>query len=211
MFYLIIHGTNNLFIVNKINSIVPIVPRFNGFPIHSFFVRNYLVDFLWCTSLTIILSTIYENKYIILSLIFAVTLESLQFISPHLGTFDFFDILLYLITGGIFLIFRYIKLKKTWRFSLFFTIFKIKGVSMSFNKKTTSQEISAMAAKILSDKNSSKTARSLAGSALSQSEKGKQTGAEMENLASTVLKSLKYNRTTQTLAGSVLAQANKER
>ena len=82
---------------------------------------------------------------------------------------------------------------------------------MSFNKKVTSSRISTMAANVLSDKASSKTAKSLAGSALSQVEKGKQTGDKMEDLASVVLKSSKYNETTKSLAGAVLSQSNKER
>jgi hypothetical protein len=79
------------------------------------------------------------------------------------------------------------------------------------NKKETSQEIASMAAKTLTDKNASATAKKLAGSALSQSNSSKQTGAELEDLASKVLKSSKYSDDTKSLAGSVLSQSNKER
>ena len=61
------------------------------------------------------------------------------------------------------------------------------------------------------DENSSKTAKILAGSALSQVQKGKQTGSKVEDLASKVLQSPKYSDKTKSLAGSVLSQSNKER
>ena len=52
---------------------------------------------------------------------------------------------------------------------------------MSVNKKMTSKSIASLAAKTLRDKNASKTAKELAGSALSQKVKSHQTGAEMED------------------------------
>lgn len=79
------------------------------------------------------------------------------------------------------------------------------------NKKKTSDNLASKAAKILSDKNSSATAKKLAGSALSQSNSDKQTGSELEDFASKVLKSPKYNDDTKSLAGSVLSQSNKSR
>ena len=63
----------------------------------------------------------------------------------------------------------------------------------------------------LKDKNSSKVAKSLAASAISQTNTNKQTGAEMETKASNVLKSDKYSDTTQSLAASILSQSNKEK
>lgn len=82
---------------------------------------------------------------------------------------------------------------------------------MSKNKKTTSDEIASLASKILTDKNSSQTAKSLAASALAQKDSNKQTGSDMEDKASKVLKSDKYNDDTKKLAASVLSQSNKER
>lgn len=82
---------------------------------------------------------------------------------------------------------------------------------MGTNKKVTSERISSLASQILNDDNSSKTAKTLAGSALSQAEKGKQTGSKVEDLASKVLQSPKYSDKTKSLAGSVLSQSNKER
>jgi hypothetical protein len=79
------------------------------------------------------------------------------------------------------------------------------------NKKTTSDKIASLAAHILHDNNASETAKSLAGSALSQVNKGNQTGGQLEDLASKVLQSNKYSHETKELAGSVLSQSNKQR
>lgn len=82
---------------------------------------------------------------------------------------------------------------------------------MSTNTKKTSEQVSSLAGQTLLDKTSSKTAKILAGSALSQVQKGKQTGSQIEDLASKVLKSPKYSDKTKSLAGSVLSQSNKKR
>ena len=82
---------------------------------------------------------------------------------------------------------------------------------MSTNTKKTSEQVSSLASQTLLDENSSKTAKILAGSALSQVQKGKQTGSKVEDLASKVLQSPKYSDKTKSLAGSVLSQSNKER
>ncbi len=79
------------------------------------------------------------------------------------------------------------------------------------NKKQTSDEIASVASQVLRDKNSSKIAKSLAASALSQTNTSNQTGGDMETKASNVLKSDKYNDMTQSLAASILSQSNKER
>ena len=79
------------------------------------------------------------------------------------------------------------------------------------NTKQTSDDIASLASKVLRDKNSSQIAKSLAASAISQTNTNKQTSAEMEKKASNVLKSDKYSNTTHSLAGSVLSQSNKER
>lgn len=86
-----------------------------------------------------------------------------------------------------------------------------KEKSMSKNTKKTSSGVAALAAQTLKDKNSSATAKKLAGSALSQASSGNQTGAEMETFASQVLQSNKYATDTKKLAATVLSQANKER
>ena len=82
---------------------------------------------------------------------------------------------------------------------------------MAKNKKKTASKVASQAAKTLQDPHSSKTAKKLAASALSQSNTSNQTGAEMEDFASNVLKSSKYNNETKSLAGSVLSQSNKKR
>ena len=81
----------------------------------------------------------------------------------------------------------------------------------SKNTKETSKKVASKAGEVLSDPNASKTAKTLAASALSQRKSKKQTGSDTESLASTVLKSSKYNKTTKSLAATVLSQSNKER
>lgn len=82
---------------------------------------------------------------------------------------------------------------------------------MSKNGKQTTGRIASLAAQTLHDKNASKTAKSLAASALSQRSSSNQTGSIVEGLASKVLRSEKYADSTKELAGSVLSQANKTR
>lgn len=79
------------------------------------------------------------------------------------------------------------------------------------NNKKTSKEIASLASDTLRDSNSSATAKTLAGSALSQVNKSNQTGSELESLASKVLQSSKYSENTKILAGSILSQSNKKR
>ncbi len=79
------------------------------------------------------------------------------------------------------------------------------------NKKITSEKIASLASDVLKDKNASDAAKSLAGSALSQVNKGNQTGSKLEDLAAVVLHSPKYRKEKKELAGSVLSQSNKKR
>ncbi|MBW5832011.1 hypothetical protein ACVST5_02500 [Yersinia enterocolitica] len=82
---------------------------------------------------------------------------------------------------------------------------------MSRNNKKTSASVAAQAAKILKDPNASPLEKSLAGSALSQSNTDNQTGVHMEDVAAQVLAKPESSEKAKTLAGSVLAQANKKR
>ncbi len=79
------------------------------------------------------------------------------------------------------------------------------------NKKTTSPSIASLASKVLQDSQASNAAKSLAGSALSQVNKGNETGKQLEHLASTVLNSDKFNEASKALAGSILSQSDKKR
>lgn len=79
------------------------------------------------------------------------------------------------------------------------------------NNKTTSSKVASNAAKTLNDPGASAAAKKLAGSALSQANKGSQTGAEMEDFAAKVLASNKYSDQTKEFAASVLSQSVKER
>lgn len=79
------------------------------------------------------------------------------------------------------------------------------------NKKSSAPKISQLASSILRNPSSSETAKSLAGSVLSQVDSSKQTGEKLEDLASKVLNSNKYSEDTKSLAGSVLSQSEKGR
>lgn len=80
---------------------------------------------------------------------------------------------------------------------------------MGKNSKQSSPPVAHIAAATLNDPGASKTAKSLAGSVVSQTHTGKQSGPSMESLASKVLQSPKYSAETKTLAGSVLSQSSK--
>lgn len=82
---------------------------------------------------------------------------------------------------------------------------------MSKNNKETSKKIASNAAKTLADPNASKIQKSLAGSALAQSNTNKQTGKAMEKKASNALKNPNSAAKTKQLAGSVVSQSNKKR
>lgn len=82
---------------------------------------------------------------------------------------------------------------------------------MAKNLKRTSKEVASMAAKFLSDTNSSKIKKHLSGSVLAQSRTSKQTSKEMESELSAILHSSKYDKDTKTLAGSLLSQSDSSR
>lgn len=77
------------------------------------------------------------------------------------------------------------------------------------NKKTTSGSVASTASKVLLNPNSSKPAKQLAGSALSQVNKGNETSKKIETLAGKVLDSPKSSDVDKQLAASVLSQSNK--
>jgi hypothetical protein len=77
--------------------------------------------------------------------------------------------------------------------------------------KKTSDDIASKAGQILGDDNSSKIAKTLAASALSQVDKSKKTGSDVEEKAAKALQSNKYSKQTKSMAGSVLSQSDKTR
>ncbi len=82
---------------------------------------------------------------------------------------------------------------------------------MSRNNKITSSPVVSTASEVLRSTTASATAKSLAGSALSQRVPSHQTGGKIEELAGGVLDSAKYSATTRSLAGSVVSQSDKNR
>ena len=108
--YISLHGTKTLFIVAKINSVIPIIPIFDGIECNFPFIRGYLVDILWYISFSIIVS-LFDSWYGYVKLFFiAVVMELLQKVFKNFGTFDLVDIFLYLIIT-VFFIFLHIKEK----------------------------------------------------------------------------------------------------
>jgi hypothetical protein len=76
--------------------------------------------------------------------------------------------------------------------------------------KKTSKSVATLASKVMRNPNSSDIQKSLAASALSQSNSKNITSERVESLASMALQSSKYNSTTKTLAGTVLSQSTKK-
>jgi hypothetical protein len=106
--YILLRGTEKLFVVTKINSIAPLIPVFEGIKCSCRFITGYLVDILWYTSFCII-SSLHENWHGFFEAFFIATiLEFMQRKFKILGTFDVIDILIYfLITLLFFFIFLY--------------------------------------------------------------------------------------------------------
>lgn len=77
------------------------------------------------------------------------------------------------------------------------------------NKKNSSPKLAHLASETLHDNNSSVTAKTLAGSVLSQVQRGFQPSEEVQNLAGKVLESAKYNKDTKSLAASLVSQSPK--
>lgn len=82
---------------------------------------------------------------------------------------------------------------------------------MPKNTKSTSSKVAKKAGSVLQKDDSSKVAKTLAASVLSQKGNGKETSAKVEKLASLVLKSSDYDEDIKKLAASALSQSNKER
>ncbi|MBS0514278.1 MAG: hypothetical protein JSS16_02215 [Proteobacteria bacterium] len=79
---------------------------------------------------------------------------------------------------------------------------------MAKNEKT-GPKVTKEAAKVLSDPHASKTAKSLAGSALAQAHTNKQSSATTAHIAAKAINDGRTSQTTRSLAGSVLTQKPK--
>ncbi|MGH8049121.1 MAG: hypothetical protein ACREPB_00515 [Arenimonas sp.] len=80
---------------------------------------------------------------------------------------------------------------------------------MAKNEKT-GPKVTKTAAAVLRDPGASKTAKSMAGSALAQAHTGKQTSPAAEKVAAKVLNDGRTTAATKSLAGSVLTQKTKK-
>ena len=77
-------------------------------------------------------------------------------------------------------------------------------------KESTGSKVSKTASTVLRDPSASKTARSLAGSALSQAHTNKQSSKSTAHTASKALNDGRSSKSTKSLAGSVLTQKTKK-
>lgn len=106
--YMLLHNISDIYIFSFFNNI-SFFSTLNGINIFIFkkFITGYLVDLLWFISawmfFTVLLSSEIIIKYLLL-LVLAVISEGLQFFFQRLGTFDVYDLLLYLIILLVFLI-----------------------------------------------------------------------------------------------------------
>ena len=77
-------------------------------------------------------------------------------------------------------------------------------------KESSGPKVTKTASNVLRDPGSSKTAKSLAGSALSQANTSKQSSAGTARIASKALNDGRSSSSTKSLAGSVLTQKPKK-
>ena len=74
-------------------------------------------------------------------------------------------------------------------------------------KEKTSEKLASHSSKVMRDPYATKTAKSLAGSALSQTRTDKKTSSKVATKASEVMNDKRSSQSSKSLAGSVLSQA----
>lgn len=79
------------------------------------------------------------------------------------------------------------------------------------NTKKTSADISKLASEIMRNQDSTAEEKSLAASAMAQTNTDKQTSKAMETLASKIMKNANSSKSAKSLAASIVSQANKSR
>lgn len=106
--YFLLHGTKNLLIFNTFG-----LPLFDGINIDNKFLNGYLIDILWFNAFCIFYLNFRSILLYIVFTLIAVFLEFFQLFIPSLGTFDVSDILIYLISGTIFILITLFAILKT--------------------------------------------------------------------------------------------------
>lgn len=104
--YMILHGTKDLIIVRKINQFCRIIPLKNGMKVSRKFVTGYLVDILWFNSFCLLFSIFKKKGNYLILILLACIFECAQLKNAALGTFDFIDLLIYIVTGTGYYIFE---------------------------------------------------------------------------------------------------------
>lgn len=104
LIFLLLHGTKKNFIFKLINPLEQLIPPFDGISCSNKYIKGYLVDFIWILGFNIFAS-ICENKKIHFFVLFvAILLELMQLKFKTLGTFDLYDILIYVLVSFGFII-----------------------------------------------------------------------------------------------------------
>lgn len=117
VFYVILHDVDRLHIVKYLKPFINLKYVSSvckniriRFPILflNVFIKNYLVDALWFSSLSLIFLNFYEMKFIgyISAIMLGVLSEVVQLLFPSLGTFDVYDLALYSVIITVFFIFN---------------------------------------------------------------------------------------------------------
>lgn len=106
--YMLLHNISDIYIFSFFNNI-SFFSTLNGINVFIFkkFITGYLVDLLWFISAWMFFTVLLSSEIIIknlLLLVLAVISEGLQYFFQRLGTFDVYDLLLYLIILLVFLI-----------------------------------------------------------------------------------------------------------
>lgn len=106
LIFLLLHGTKNFYIFKMINPLEQLIPSFDGISCSNKLIKGYLVDFIWILGFNIFAS-ISENKKIhFFVLLVAILLELMQLKFKTLGTFDLYDILIYVLVSFWFIIIK---------------------------------------------------------------------------------------------------------
>lgn len=117
VFYVILHDVDRLHIAKYLKPFINLKYVSSvckniriRFPILflNVFIKNYLVDALWFSSLSLIFLIFYEMKFIgyISAIMLGVLSEVVQLLFPSLGTFDVYDLALYSVIITVFFIFN---------------------------------------------------------------------------------------------------------
>lgn len=115
IFYILLHGTSNLVIIKKLKYFLPFIPEIRGIKFYNQFLFCYFIDILWFSSFILLSPFLIPNSNFwgsTIILLISIFLEGSQYFFHALGTFDFFDILCYVLIWLIYNTFSKLLQKK---------------------------------------------------------------------------------------------------